>query len=406
MKAEVRNCSVFFALAVLRGRIAAQRSPMHRRRSSGRFATNPAACCPGVTVEAASPAIIEKVRTAITDDQGRYRIEALRPGIYKLTFSLTGFSTVVREAIDVPSEVVVTINADLKVGALEETITVSGETPQVDVQQASRTQVITRDIIDTLPVSRNVMSIGVLSPGVRQGTPDVGGSRMTEQVGLRAHGLARRRRGAARRRDVDSEPRRRVAGVLRRHAAVGNHDHDERHPGRHVRRRHPHEQRAEGRRQHLQRRGVHRLQQRRAGRATTSATICARLPAASTARTPSSTSTCSRDRWAVRSSATRLWFLVAARHQSSDETDHRRAGADHGARRRGHQFVSRHLRARSVASPHVAGRAEAQARQLRPALVEAQGQGLRRRAGSAGVAVPRSASTRITPSATSGGRRR
>ena len=145
---------------------------------------------PGVTVEAASPAIIEKIRTAVTDDQGRYRIEALRPGNYKLTFSLTGFSTIVRDGIEVPSEVVVTINADMKVGALEETITVSGETPQVDVQQASRTQVITRDVIDTLPVSRNVMSIGVLSPGVRQGTPDVGGSRMTEQVGLRAHGLS------------------------------------------------------------------------------------------------------------------------------------------------------------------------------------------------------------------------
>src|SRR5688572_24146160 len=144
---------------------------------------------PGVTVEASSPAIIEKVRTAVTDDQGRYRIEALRPGLYKLTFSLTGFSTVARENIEVPSEVVVTINADMKVGALEETITVSGETPQVDVSSASRTQVMTRDIIDTLPVSRNVMSIGVLSPGVRQGTPDVGGSRMTEQVGLRAHGL-------------------------------------------------------------------------------------------------------------------------------------------------------------------------------------------------------------------------
>ena len=90
---------------------------------------------PGVTVEAASPAIIEKVRTAVTDDQGRYRIEALRPGIYKLTFSLTGFSTVVRDGVDVPSEVVITINADMKVGALEETITVSGETPQVDVQR-------------------------------------------------------------------------------------------------------------------------------------------------------------------------------------------------------------------------------------------------------------------------------
>lgn len=145
---------------------------------------------PGVTVEAASPAIIEKVRTAVTDDQGRYRIDALRPGTYKLTFSLAGFSTIARESVEVPSEVVVTINADMKVGALEETITVSGETPQIDVQQASRTQVITRDIIDALPVSRNVMSIGVLSAGVRPGTPDIGGSRMTEQVGLRAHGLA------------------------------------------------------------------------------------------------------------------------------------------------------------------------------------------------------------------------
>src|SRR5215213_3154655 len=94
---------------------------------------------PGVTVEASSPAIIEKVRTATTDDQGRYRIDALRPGTYKLTFGLTGFSTVIRDGIDVPSATVVTVNADLKVGALEETVTVSGNAPQVDVTQASRT---------------------------------------------------------------------------------------------------------------------------------------------------------------------------------------------------------------------------------------------------------------------------
>src|SRR5688572_12595358 len=145
---------------------------------------------PGVAVTAASPALIEQSRTAVTDDQGRYRVDALRPGTYKLTFSLPGFSTVAREGITVPSDITVTANADLKVGALEETVTVSGQTSQVDVQQASRTQVISRDVIDALPVSRNVMSIGVLAPGVRQGTPDIGGSRMTEQVSLRAHGLA------------------------------------------------------------------------------------------------------------------------------------------------------------------------------------------------------------------------
>ena len=85
----------------------------------------------------------------------------------------------------------------------------------------------------------------------------------------------------------------------------------------------------------------------------------------------------------------KMWFLVTARHQSSDEIDHRRARADHRAGRRGHQLLSRHLRARAVAASDVAGGAEAQARDLRAALVEAQGQGLRRRTGSARVAVPR-----------------
>ncbi len=144
---------------------------------------------PGVTVEASSPVLIEGAKAVTTDEQGRYRIEALRPGPYKVTFSLVGFGTFVRTGVDVPSDTVVTVNADMKVGALEESVTVSGQSPQVDVLQASRTQVLTRNIIDALPVSRNVMSIGVLAAGVRAGTPDIGGSRMTEQVNLRAHGL-------------------------------------------------------------------------------------------------------------------------------------------------------------------------------------------------------------------------
>src|SRR5881628_272097 len=145
---------------------------------------------PGVTVEAASPALIEGARSATTDEQGRYRIESLRPGPYKVTFSLSGFGTLTRTGVDVPSDTVVTVNADMKIGALAESLTVSGLSPQVDVMQASRTQVLTREIIDSLPVSRNVMSIGVLAAGVRPGTPDIGGSRMTEQVALRAHGLS------------------------------------------------------------------------------------------------------------------------------------------------------------------------------------------------------------------------
>ena len=144
---------------------------------------------PGVTVEATSPAMIEGARSVVTDNQGRYRFEAMRPGTYKLTFSLTGFGTVVREGISLPSNFTATVNAEMKVGALEETINVSGTAPQVDVQQASRTTVIARDVIDTLPISRNVMGLGVLAAGVKPGTPDVGGIQTTEQVGLRARGL-------------------------------------------------------------------------------------------------------------------------------------------------------------------------------------------------------------------------
>jgi len=84
------------------------------------------AVLPGVTVEAASPALIEQVRTVTTDASGAYRIENLRPGTYTLTFSLTGFSSVKREAVELASNFTATINADMKVGAVEETVTVSG----------------------------------------------------------------------------------------------------------------------------------------------------------------------------------------------------------------------------------------------------------------------------------------
>src|SRR5215470_2797098 len=89
---------------------------------------------PGVTVEAARPALIGRVRSASTDGTGQYRIVDLRPGTYTVTFTLTGFSPVKREGYDLQADFVATLNTDLKVGGLEETITVSGESPVVDVQ--------------------------------------------------------------------------------------------------------------------------------------------------------------------------------------------------------------------------------------------------------------------------------
>src|SRR3954451_23072200 len=102
---------------------------------------------PGVTVEAASPALIEKVRSVVSDDSGQYRIVDLRPGTYSVTFTLPGFSTVKREGIELSGAFVATVNGDLKVGALEETITVTGETPIVDVQSAKVQTTVSKDIL-------------------------------------------------------------------------------------------------------------------------------------------------------------------------------------------------------------------------------------------------------------------
>src|ERR671931_639758 len=97
---------------------------------------------PGVTVEAASPALIEKVRSVVSSDTGQYRIENLRPGTYAVTFTLPGFSTVKREGIELTGSFVATVNTDLRVGSIAETITVSGETPIVDVQSTTRQRVM------------------------------------------------------------------------------------------------------------------------------------------------------------------------------------------------------------------------------------------------------------------------
>jgi len=96
---------------------------------------------PGVTVEAASPALIEKVRSVTTDGTGQYRLVDLRPGTYVVTFTLPGFSTVRREDLELTGSFTATVNAELKVGTVQETITVTGETPIVDVQNAKRQQV-------------------------------------------------------------------------------------------------------------------------------------------------------------------------------------------------------------------------------------------------------------------------
>ena len=131
---------------------------------------------PGVTVEATSPALIEGVRTAFTDGEGRYNITPLPPGAYTVTFSLPGFSTVVREGVELSSGFTAAINADMQVGGIEETITVTGASPLVDVQNVRQQTRVTNELRAALPSGGNgLMAITKLVPGMTNGTDQGGG---------------------------------------------------------------------------------------------------------------------------------------------------------------------------------------------------------------------------------------
>jgi hypothetical protein len=145
------------------------------------------AVMPGVTVEAASPVLIEKVKSAISDENGQYRIVDLRPGRYTLTFTLPGFNTVTRE-VDLEGNFTATINIELAVGTLQESVTVSGASPVVDVQSNAKQQVLTRDVLSAVPTAGTIQGLGQLVVGVTLNVPDVGGSRAMQQTYFNVRG--------------------------------------------------------------------------------------------------------------------------------------------------------------------------------------------------------------------------
>src|SRR5437899_907198 len=122
------------------------------------------AVMPGVTVEAASPELIERIRAVTTDSTGQYRIVDLRPGIYTVTFSLPGFNTFKREGIELTGSFTATVNADLKVGALEETVTVTGQSPIVDTQSVRRQTILAGDVVTAIPAARAYAGVMTLIP--------------------------------------------------------------------------------------------------------------------------------------------------------------------------------------------------------------------------------------------------
>jgi hypothetical protein len=125
------------------------------------------AVLPGVTVEVSSPAMIEKTRTAVTDGDGQYRLTQLPPGTYTVTASLTGFTVVKREGVEVSGSGVIVINMAMRVGTVAETITVTGETPIVDTQSARRQSVLSNETINTLPATRTYGALLSAIPGLQ-----------------------------------------------------------------------------------------------------------------------------------------------------------------------------------------------------------------------------------------------
>ncbi len=166
MRRLVRVATVIASIVLLPAAAFAQAS------ITGFVKDTSGAVLPGVSVEAASPVLTEKVRTVVTDGTGQYRVVDLPPGSYMVTFTLPGFSVVKREGIMLEGTFTATVNADLRVGGLAETVTVTGESPIVDVQSARRQQVIDGQVLQSLPTSRSYNNVLQLVPAV---TPADGG---------------------------------------------------------------------------------------------------------------------------------------------------------------------------------------------------------------------------------------
>ena len=178
--------SVLTLLAVL----SVPASTFAQASLTGTVRDSSGAVLPGVTVEAGSDALIEKTRSAVTDGSGQYRIVDLPAGTYKASFTLPGFATVVRDAIALSGAFTATVNVEMRVGGIEETVTITGESPIVDVQSTVRQDVLKGSLITELPAARNIQNIAILIPGMAVGgTLDVGGLRGGAEVNnFSAHG--------------------------------------------------------------------------------------------------------------------------------------------------------------------------------------------------------------------------
>jgi len=146
------------------------------------------AVLPGVVVEVSSPVLIEKTRSVVTNGAGQYAVESLRAGTYTVTFTLTGFSTVKREGVELTGSFVATVNAELKVGGLAETITVTSEAPVVDVTSTRNQQTISGQTVSDIPSSRNYSAFTHLIPAINVQQNDFEGANPALYSVFQIHG--------------------------------------------------------------------------------------------------------------------------------------------------------------------------------------------------------------------------
>jgi len=188
MRGTLMATSIVVAATCLLGAPVSVRAQAGRGVIAGTVKDATGAVLPGVTVEASSPALIEKVRSAVTDATGEYKIVELVPGMYSVTFTLSGFSALKREGIQLTSNFTANVSVDMLVGNLAETVTVSGASPVVDVQNVRQSTVMTRDTVDILPTAKQFQDLAQLIPGVARSGADVGGQLGQSFHTLSAHG--------------------------------------------------------------------------------------------------------------------------------------------------------------------------------------------------------------------------
>src|SRR5262245_34092583 len=156
---------------------------------NGKVSDSSSAVLPGVTVSATSPALMG-VQTSITDGGGNYRFPALPPGIYTVTFELPGFNTLKRENIQISMGFTATMNVELAVASLQETVTVTGDSPVIDTSSTRLQQNFKLEQRQEIPNSRDLWSLLAVTPAVTMGRIDVGGNRAGTQTGYTAYGYS------------------------------------------------------------------------------------------------------------------------------------------------------------------------------------------------------------------------